>query len=202
MKKNLLCLFTVASALLVLTGCNEKAKLAQSINGSWNGVAERVQSSDVKATVTVTRELTFTVDPSDKTSGSITASAPFTIETGTPLLGADVQPIAVTASGTATVSGKWHAIDDDEIAVVYDLSTFAVNVDPEATYLEYNVLTEESAPELEPLKAASVTAVTQLVKRDFPLKVFNYNKIDDIKVKGGMMSCEVSDRDYTFHRDN
>lgn len=202
MKNRVLRFVPVAVAMLALVSCNEKAKLAADIEGSWNGVAERVPSSDAKATVTVTREFTFKLDSADKTSGTVVATVPFSIETGTPLMAAEVQPIAVTASGTATINGTWKALDDDDVSVVYDMSSLAVDVLPQETDLLYNVATGESAPVEDAVKPVVAEAIKRLVKRDFPVYVFNYAKISDIKVKGNLLSCEIADRDFSFHRDN
>ena len=134
--KKILSLGIVTASLLVLSSCNEKAKLATSIAGSWSGSAQRVETSDAKATTSVTRIINFMPDAGSKTGGTLEAVAEFSIETGTQLQATDTQPISVTASGNATISGRWEATDDDEIVISFDSNSLKVNVDPKEVVLE------------------------------------------------------------------
>lgn len=199
--KNALLLAFYASTLVIFTSCNEKAKLADAISGSWSGQAERVEVPNAKTTTTVTRNITFTSDTNSSTGGEVTATALFSVESGTELEAAGTQPIAVTVNGTATIQGHWEAISDDDVMVAFDANTLKVDIDPNEVVLEYNIATEESAPVEETTSDQVVTAVTKSITPLLQQRVFNYSKIKDIKVKGVLMSCEMDKKDYTFHRD-
>ncbi|MCM1449618.1 MAG: hypothetical protein NC082_04705 [Clostridiales bacterium] len=192
------------AVILSLTSCNEKAQLASQINGTWSGQAERVTTPETtghQTTTTVTRMYTFNIDPGSKTGGTIDAVAYFSVESGTELQAAGTQPIAVTIEGNATICGRWEAIDDDELAVTFDSSTLAVNVNPDAIELEYNIDTQQSFSVADSIKPQLAQQVTRSMKNVMNHNVFNFAKIEDVKVKDMLMSCEIGHKDYTLHRD-
>lgn len=189
------------ASVALFSSCNEKASLAKSINGAWSGQAERVDVPDSKTTTTVTRMMTFNTDAGSSTGGTIDATAMFSLESGTQLLPAGTQPIAVTVNGTATISGHWEATDDDEIIVSFDSKTLKVEIDPDEIVLEYDIATQESYSVSDSIQAGVVASVSRSMATLLQHRVFNFNKIDDIKVKGSLMSCEIGKTDYTFHRD-
>lgn len=189
----------IGVAIVATTSCNEQASLANKLSGSWVGTPERVETTDARTTTTITQSLSFALENGSKISGPVEASAQFTVESGTPLTATTVQPIAMTVSGVATISGKWEAIDDDEVAVRYDFSSMKVSVDPSDVVLEYNIATQSSAPVDSTLTPSMVAAIKASLERVFHNQIFNYAKIDDIKIKGPLMSCEINKRDFSFH---
>lgn len=201
MKKTLTLAILIAGTLTALTSCSEKAKLAQSITGSWSGQSERVETPNQPTTTTVTRIYTFVTDENSSTGGTFEATADFSVESGTKLLPAGTQPIAVTVNGNATISGRWEAIDDDEIMISYDSNTLKVTVDPQEVVLEYNIASQTSEPIQENIKPEIAKAVERLITAEMRHNVFTGTKFDDIKIKGTLMSCEINKKDYTFHRD-
>lgn len=201
MKKTLLAAFLVASSMSIFTSCNEKSRLADNITGSWTGQAERVEVPDSKTTTTVTRSFIFTTDDTSSTGGDISATALFSVESGTQLEAAGTQPIAVTVNGSATITGHWEAIDDDEVMVSFDPNSLKIDINPNEVVLEYNIATEESSPIEEATSTQVAQAVTKSIKPLLQQRVFNYSKIKDIKIKGVLMSCELDKKDYTLRRD-
>ena len=199
--KKFLSISLVAASLLVLSSCDEKAKLASSVAGSWSGSAERVETSDTQATTTVTRILNFIPDSGSKTGGTLDAVAEFSIENGTQLQATDTQPISVTASGNATISGRWEAIDDDEIMVSFDSKSLKINVDPQEVVLEYTISTETSQPVDQTMTDAAVASITRTITAAMNHTVFNFGKLDDIKITGNLMSVEIGKKDFTYHRE-
>lgn len=199
--KKILSIGLIAASVVLLSSCNEKAKLASAVSGAWSGTAERVNTPDAKTTTTVTRMFNFIPAADSSTGGTVEATAEFSVESGTQLEATNTQPISVTANGTATISGHWEAIDDDEILISFDSKTLKVNVDPQEVVLEYTISTGTSVPVEENIPAAIAATVTRSMTSVMNHTVFNINKIDDIKVKGQLMSCEIGRKDYTFHRD-
>ncbi|MDE5608569.1 MAG: hypothetical protein K2I64_06520 [Muribaculaceae bacterium] len=192
----------VAAGAIAFTSCNEKAKLADSLTGTWSSAPERIATADTRATTTVERTLTFLNDESSNTGGDVDATVKFSILTGTQLQAADVQPISITAEGTASVSGRWEATDDDEIVVNWNFSTLKVNVDPDAVSLDYDVVTQNDSETLMTLKPAVIKALTATISSAMPTEVFNFGKVDDIKFINNSTSlkCEIGDKDYVFNR--
>ena len=192
---------TFLAAAAILSSCNEKSRLADNITGSWSSQSERIETPGLPTTTTVTRMMTFTPGLNTSTGGEVQATALFSVESGTKVQAAGTQPIAVTVNGTATITGQWEAVDDDEIAISFDSRTLKVNIDPTDVVLDYDIATETAhsvtdsiAPDIAATVSRSMTAV-------MPQHVFNFTKIDDIKVTGNLMSCEIGKKDYTFHRD-
>lgn len=196
MKKILMMALPLLTAV-VLGACDEKSRLAADVEGTWTGAPERIFVSDA-ATSSVTRVITFTRGDKDSPS-TVSIDAMFAVEMPLPATDSIVQPISVTAAGTATVEGTWQAIDDDEIAVVLDRSTLKVNVDPDAVTLSAGPLTTpESA--VGALKPAVALEVQHHITKAMNESIHEFNKIDDIKIKNNIMSCEVGKKDLTFHR--
>ncbi len=189
------------AAMTIMTSCDEKAKLADAVTGSWSGQAERIETPHQPTTTTVTRMMTFTPDLDSSTGGTLRATALFSVESGTSLQSAGIQPIAVTVSGNATINGHWEAIDDDEIAVSFDYRTLTVSIDPQEVLLEYDIASGEATPVDGSIKPDIAESVKRSITKVMNHSVFDYGKIDDIKVKGSLMSCEIGHKDYTFHRD-
>lgn len=199
-----LTLIAGTAAMLAFSSCNEKAKLADRVTGTWSGQAERVKTPETtghQTTTTVTRIYSFKTDPGSKTGGTLQAAAYFTVESGTGLQAAGTQPIAVTIEGNATITGHWEAIDDDEIAVSFDTNSLDVKVDPDAIELQYDIATGQSYSVSDSIKPRLTQSVARSMKNVMTHNVFNFGKIDDIKIKGALMSCEIDHKDYTLHRD-
>lgn len=196
------CLLIAALGLTSRNGKSEKAKLADSMTGSWNSAPERIMTSDHKATTTVERTLTFVSDESSNTGGNVDGAVKFSVLTGTRLQAAEVQPISVTATGTASVSGRWEAIDDDEILVTWDFTTLKVNVDPDAVDLDYDIATETDSETLQTLKPSVVKSISSAISAAIPTEVFNFGKIDDIGFinQSSSMKCEIGHKDYIFQK--
>lgn len=200
--KTLLKTTAIAALLLGFTSCNERAKLADTLTGDWTANPERITTSDAKATTTVSRALTFMTDESSDTGGYVEGGVTFSIMTGTRLLAADVQPISVTARGTATISGRWEAVDDDEVMVTWDYTTLAVNVDPTAVDLDYDIVTGADSTAYETLRPQAVKIITGTMTQALQTEVFNYGKIDDIDFhdNNSSMSVEIGKTDLTFRK--
>ena len=101
---------SIALASLSLTSCDETARLAKDIQGSWCGTPERM-SDDMSGTTEIVETFNFVRD-TDKNGGPIIISA--MISASGPLQPTDqiVQPYALTASAEASAQGTWTAIDD------------------------------------------------------------------------------------------
>ena len=111
-----------------------------------------------------------------------------------------VSPLQITASGTAMITGVYQAKDDDELMISLDVTSMSVNVDPEAVQLNYNVLSEESKPIVEKLRPGAMVLATQQINRAAQNIFSNVTKIDDIHVKGSIMTCEINDHDLIFNK--
>lgn len=189
---------TFAAFLLSLSSCDSKSKLADDIAGSWASSPERFVDNQASS-ASIIQIIDFTKDQS-KTGGTLTMSGLFSIMTAMPQSDRAIQPLSVTASGVASIAGEWTVIDDDEISVFLDAKTLNVNVDPSAVVLDDNLLTNESTPDTTSLKPALARSIEAQIKSAVGNQFFNVRKIDDIKIKDNIMSCEINKRDLTLRR--
>lgn len=191
---------TIAAAMMMigLSSCDGRQTLAKEINGSWSASPDRITETATMSTGVI-RIINFVRTPSEA-GGDLIMSSLVSVSSQLPRTDSVAQPVSMTASGIASIRGTWAAQDDDEIIVVLDASTFNVEVDSSAVVLSSNYVFNESTSDLATLKPSAVEMVrnqiTQAVRDDF----FSIRKIDDIKIKDNMMSCEINDEDFTMRR--
>lgn len=186
--------------LVSLAACNGKAGLAEKVSGSWASSPERFVDNQASS-ASIIQIIEFVREPG-KTGGTLTMSGLFSLMSAVPESAAVVQPISITASGVATIEGEWTAQDDDEIAIFLDGSTLKISVDPDAVVLDMNLLSGTSQPDTTSLRPAIARSVEKQIKSAVETQFFNARKIDDIKIKDNIMSCEINKRDLTLRRQN
>ena len=180
----------VAGMLTLMTACDTKAKLAESVQGKWTGNPEKMLDTGA-ASASMVRTLEFT-------EGSVTMTAMITVENTMQSNDSIVTPLQITASGVATITGVYQAKDDDELTISLDATSMNVNVDPDAVKLNYNIATATSAPLVEKLKPGAAILATQQINRAAQNAFSNITEIDDIKIEGSIMRCEINHTDLTF----
>lgn len=193
-------LVIAAAALcaLGLSSCNEAAKLAKNIEGTWSGAPERF-IDDTTGSATVIESTTFAVDSTGKGGDMIIVGLVSTtgqVQGSTSIM----QPISISAAAKTQVLGHWQAIDDDEIHVSIDPRTLTVDVDPEGVVLTTNLLdgaTQATADSQKPQVAESVKIQ---VTNALQMRYASIKKIDDIDIKGNVMEYEINHREYTASR--
>ena len=198
MKIHSLLVCAAAFCSIAVTSCNSRAKLAQSIQGEWTGNPEKLLDTGA-AQATAVRVLEFTPGTAD-TEGSVTMSALVTVENTMPFNDSIQTPLTISASGTATITGVYQVKDDDELMISLDATSISTHVDPEGVVLNYNVVTEESGSTAAKLKPAAVILATQQINRAAQNMFTNIHEIDDIKVNGNLMKCEIGHKDLVFSR--
>lgn len=186
----------VAGMLTLMTACDTKAKLAESVQGKWTGNPEKMLDTGA-ASASMVRTLEFTKGAAD-TEGSVTMTAIITVENTMQSNDSIVTPLQITASGVATITGVYQAKDDDELTISLDATSMNVNVDPDAVKLNYNIATATSAPLVEKLKPGAAILATQQINRAAQNAFSNITEIDDIKIEGSIMRCEINHTDLTF----
>lgn len=200
MKKIALLLCAGMVGATMLTSCDSSAKLADSIQGEWTGNSERILDTGA-AMATAVRVMSFSKG-STPTEGTVTMSALVTVENIMPFNDSIQTPLTISASGVATITGVYQAKDDDELLISLDATSLSTDVDPEGVQMNYNVLSGEDSSVATKLKPAAVVLATQQINRAAQNIFTNINKIDDIKVKGNLMKCEVGHKDLVFSRES
>lgn len=183
---------------LLLGSCDDKAKLAEAVQGEWTGNPEKILDTGA-ADASMVRVLEFTPG-SSATEGNVTMTAMITVENTMPFNDSIVTPLQISASGTATITGVYQAKDDDELLISLDVTSMSVSVDPEAVSLNYNVLSQNSAASVDQLKPGAAVLATQQINRAAQNAFSNITQIDDIRIRGNVMSCEINKRDLVFSK--
>lgn len=198
MKKNVLFLSALA-VMLSFSGCDEKTKLANNIQGTWEASPEKLTTPSDIASANMIKIFDITTVPG-KSEGTIDVTGLVSFVSPVPS-GSDVlQNVSVSTSGIISAKGTWNAIDDDEIMVFVDPKSLEVTVDTAAVELKYDILTTQDLSELTSLKPAVAEHVKHQIMIVAGSKITGINKIDDIKIKDNMMSCEIGKQDMTFRR--
>ena len=149
------------------------------------------------ATASLVRMLEFTAGTTD-TEGTVTMTALITVENTMQLNDSLVSPLQITSSGNATITGVYQAKDDDDLTISLDVTSMSVNVDPDGVQLNYNVVDGQSSPSVEKLRPGAVVLATQQINRAAQNVFSNITEIEDIHVKGSIMTCEINDKNLIF----
>ena len=198
MKKVLIALCCMGAMLTVVSSCDSKGRLAEAVEGEWTGNPERLLDTGA-ASATMVRMMEFS--PGEvATEGTITMTAIITVENTMQFNESVVTPLTITATGTATITGTYQVRDHDDILVGLDATSLSVSVDPDAVQLNYNILSEDSAPMVEKLKPGAAVLATQQINRAAQNAFANITEIEDIHIKNNTMRCEIGDLDIAFSR--
>ena len=190
MKTKFISAMAASLALLSFSSCESSSKLANDLQGSWSGAPEKLIDNEV-APSSYMPVLTFVKTDATKGDVTITAAISMSDANGNTTL---------SASGQSTISGTWTATDDDEIYLNLDPSTLNVSVDPDGVVMSSTgVLYGTPEVTTDSLKASMIPAIKTRMTSAIQHHMLNITKIDDIKIKNGIMTCEINDKDLSFH---
>lgn len=196
MMKTKYLLFSATMIAMGLTACNPESRLAKDLEGSWTGAPEKlVDESNASATYIPV----FTFVKSEKEAGG-TVTIDALISTAGSSLSGSIGQVSLSASGRASVNGKWRATDDDEIFITLEPSSLEVSVDPDAVEMSVSPLSDTPQPAVDSLKPAMIPVVRTMMTTAMQRKFVELNRIDDIKIRNDIMTCEIGKRDLSFHR--
>lgn len=188
-----------AAALFALNSCNDRPD----ISGTWTGTPSRMEnivgSSDADATISIT----FSAPDSKSETGDVVVSA--LIDGSQTEMTGDDTSYDLSVAATATVKGRWtyEEGEDDDLILALDLSSLQVQVDPDGVTFGNDVMTDSRTPMIDSLSAVAAARWQSSLTKAMSAKFSELQKISDIKIhKGGIMSCEISDRDFTFRKAN
>lgn len=193
------CLF----AALALVSCNDNARLASEVQGSWTGTPENFTDNSV-VTATILETFDFVSDGAVVAKGShggsvvivgmISASTQVVADAGF------VEPLSLTAAAKSTISGTWTVIDDDEIALSLNPQSLTVDVDPSTLVVEGNVLSGNDTPKIDSIRPSVASTIGASMKRALENRYASFRHLDDVKVKGPLLKFEIGKMDCVFTR--
>lgn len=159
--KRYLTIAAISIAALAFQACDSASSLAKSLTGAWSGAPERLFDANTSSG-TIIETYSFAPDDTIENGGAVTISALMSVTgaiEGTPGI---TEPVSLTASGYAMISGTWQAISADRVELTLDQNTLTVKVDPDAVVLNADMLTGGSAPasvaSLKPKLAESISS--------------------------------------------
>ncbi len=190
MNTNLLSGIAISLAVLGLSSCESATRLAKDIQGSWSGAPEKLIENSPSAS-SYMPVLTFV--KTDAANGDITITSTLSISEQTS------DTTTISASGQSTISGKWTAADHDEVYINLDPSTLEVTVNPDDVIMTSNPIDGTESTTTGSLQTALTPAIKARMTSAIQSHMLKLVKIDDIKIKNGIMTCEINDRDYSFH---
>lgn len=187
-----------ALCALAFYSCDDAARLAKDIEGTWSGAPERF-IDDTTGTSTIIESMTFAMDSTGKGGDMIIVglvSSTGQISGSTSIM----QPISVSAAAKAEILGKWIAVDDDEINVNLDTRTLSVNVDPSGVVLTTNLLDGNTSASTEAIKPQVAESIKLQITNALQMRYASIKRIDDIKIKGNVMEYEIGHDKFTASR--
>lgn len=192
----------MAIIALSLCSCDSKSKLAENLNGTWATNPQMVASpSALNTSVIDMMQFNLTDATSKPKGGNVMLTSMVNLTLAAPASDEIVQPYSYSASGIASVQGEWKAVDDDEVMVTLDPSTFNVTVDPNDVVMQDNILTGENNSYVDSIKPQLAQQVQTQIAAITQPRIAGVRKIDDIHIdKSGQMKCEINDIDLRFMR--
>lgn len=200
--KGIYCLMSAIVAL-GLSSCDENARLAKELHGTWAGTPENV-TDNTAITATLIETYSFTDAAQTMSKGAYGGDISITgmISCSTQILADStiIEPVTLTASAVSTINGTWTVIDDDEIAVSLNPQTLVVTMDPEAVSVANNVVTNNDNPSIEKLRPGISATLRDGIKHTLSMRYASIRQLDDIKIKGPLLKFEIGKNDYVFTR--
>lgn len=180
-------------AAVGLSACDDAAKLAENMQGTWVGEPTSMMPAkpdkhhkgapgqmvpDTEMTCSPT--ITFKLEQGTK-GGTVNIDATYTVSQSVVTSIDTIAPIKATVSGTATVTGKWVAKDDDDIVLTLDPSKIDVSINPSTLKIDYAVLTDCPVSKLEGIEANVSANIEPQVKELFRQRLSQIRELEDIK---------------------
>lgn len=193
-------MFAAVSLLLAVAGCSSAYNLAQKLLGAWSSVPERLIDTDASS-ATIIETYAFTPLDSVKAGGLIQLTSLMSVTgavQGTPGIST---PVSLTASGYATVSGKWTATSSEAVEITLDMSTLVVNVDPEAVLISTNISDDVDNALTEQLRPQFARSVRSQLLKAATERYSGVMKLSDVKIiDDTTLKFKLNKNPYTLTR--
>lgn len=201
MKKLFFAALGILTMTIGLTACNEKEKLAKDVAGTWS-TTQMTFFNDAQGQASGGDVITFEIDSENKTGGVVNVASTISLSRGADALTPADQPYSLSVAAMASVSGRWEAIDDDEIRIDFDANTLKVSVDPEAVALIANPLSGASQSEVDSLRPQMAQFYQTELTNAMRVRYSTFTKLDDVKThnNGQTLKFEAAKVDYILQR--
>lgn len=191
------------ATLLSVTSCDDTARLAKELPGTWAGTPENfTDNSAITATIIENYTIVSNPDTQQKSlrGGDILITGMISSTTQVVSNGSLIEPITLTAAAKSSIEGTWNVIDDDEVAVMLKPETLKVEVDPEAIMVNTNVLSGADSPDIDSLRPQVCANLSQGLSQALVIRYASVKRLDDVKIKGPILKFEIGKTDYVLTR--
>lgn len=202
--KNVIKLSVLAFIAIVvsLVGCESPGRLASKVEGDWSGTPIRFNRK-----MPVSGEMTplFHFERSGSRSGgtmTVSADVAVMMPVNAPIDSAGVAAVSATASGIATVTGVWEADDDNDIDLVFDLSTLTITLNPLVEFELADMWSANDVPVAHRVSDAVQKTFAKQMKRAVTQTLRDMDKLKDIKFvnSDSLMVCKFAGSKQMLHR--
>lgn len=200
--KHLFLNMAIAGALVAgLASCDSKSKLASEVAGTW-ATDQQTFANDAQGVTTGGDILSFQVSDKNKDGGTVSIASTLSVTHAANALTPASAPISTSIAATASISGTWKAIDDDDIILTLDPNTLKVNVDPDAVALTVNPTTDIDQSKIDSLRPQMAQFYQTELTNTMRLHYNDYSRIEDVKLKnnGTTLKVEIKDVDMMLTR--
>lgn len=203
MKHPILTIAAMAALLLSVSACDSKSKLASEVAGTWT-TDQHTIANNAQGMTSGSDVITFQADENNKNGGTVDIATTLSLTHAANAMTPADEPFQTTVSATASISGSWKAVDDDEINITFDDNTLTVNVDSDAIALTANPLsgiTQSSIDSMRPQMAKFYqTELTNIMRHYYS----SYSRLDDVELKDNGSALKIekkdTDTDMILHR--
>lgn len=191
----------VVATLGYVTACDSSSRLASKISGTWSGTSVRFDKKTVSdGTYTPVYEFTQVGKDAEGTV-KMTAQVAVTLPINSQVDAEGTAPVSATAAAVATVSGVWHADDEDEIKLAFDPATLKVDVDPDVQFAIASVLTNYDTDSTATVSPQVMKAFRDQVTRGMNEVITKTHEFDDIHfTSDNIMTAKIHKNRQTFVR--
>lgn len=201
MKIRLLQLALAAAIVTGLTSCDEKAKLAGDVAGTWS--TEQIELyNDAQGQAFGNDMFVFDLSGKDSRGGTVNIASTISLTRAADAISPANQPFSVSVAATSSINGKWQAVDDDEITISFDANSLKVSVDPDAVALVANPLSGQTQSEIDSIRPQMAAMYQMELTNAMRSHYSKYTKLDDVKLKnnGTTLNIEVGDTDMPLQK--
>lgn len=198
--KKIFLIAAMAVVALAFQSCENASSLAKNLIGGWSSAPERLFDAEASSATVIE---TFSFAPVDtiKNGGQLTITALISV-TGA-MNGAEgiIQPVSLTASGYATLTGTWKAISADRIEVALDPETMTVNVDPSAVVINANAATgTAAAPDVDNLRPQLAQSISAQMQKAVEARFADVATLNSVSLKDNTLKFKINKTAYTLTR--
>lgn len=201
MKIKFLHLALTVTFIAGLASCDEKAKLADNVTGTWS--TEQIELYNNAHGQAFGNDIfVFEKSAKDSHGGTVSIASTLSLTRAADALTPLDQPFSISIAATSSINGSWEAVDNDDIVIHFNTGSLAVTVDPDAVALVANPLSEMTQSEIDSIRPQTAAMYQMELTNAMRNHYSKYTKLDDVKLKdnGSTLKFEVGNKDFLLQK--